>query len=198
MWVMSVSDYAFQCACSLCAGGPTLHAGDAATGSASATKPSLSLTGVQSQLRTQWGGSQEGHTWTWLGTNTVSYSINANVTGVSEAAGLVQMTALMQDRARLAFELWDDVIALSLNESTNNPNANITFNYSSQTGGGTYAYWNGYYAGSDFGISRAYVWLNSGWSSSQSGLRPVFRGLRLHHLPARDRPRARAVARRHL
>ena len=128
-----MSDYGFHCACSLCAGGPTLHAGDAVTGSASAAKPSLSLAQIQSQLRTQWGGSQEGHTWTWLGTSTVSYSINASVTGVSEAAGLVQMTALMQDRARLAFELWDDVIALSLNESTNNPNANITFNYSSQT-----------------------------------------------------------------
>jgi hypothetical protein len=79
------------------------------------------------------GGSQEGHTWTWLGTSTVSYCINASVTGMSEAAGLIPMTALMQDRARLAFELWDDVIALSLNESTNNPSADITFNYSSQT-----------------------------------------------------------------
>ena len=56
------------------------------------------------------------------------------------------------------------MVAISLTESVSNPNANITFNYSSQTsGGGTYAYWNGYVAGSDYGISRAYVWLNSGW-----------------------------------
>ena len=58
--------------------------------------------------------------------------------------------------------MWDDVIALSLNESTNNPSANITFNYSYQTsGGGTYAYSNDY--ARNFGISRPYDWLNSVW-----------------------------------
>jgi Ca2+-binding RTX toxin-like protein len=142
-------------------------AGNGVDGTASATKPVLTLAEVANQLRTQWGGSQEGKTWTWLGTSNVTYSIpNSGPAGEPESAGYVAMTSLMQDRARLAFELWDDVIAISLTESVNNPNANITFNYSSQTdGGGTYAYWNGYYSGNNFGISRAYVWLNSGWST---------------------------------
>jgi serralysin len=161
---------AWDCACGACVATrleEAFGAGNGVDGAASAVKPILTLSEVATQLRTQWGGAQEGKTWTWLGTSNVSYSIpNSGPSGQSESAGYVAMTALMQDRARLAFELWDDVIAISLNESVNNPNANITFNYSSQTdGGGTYAYWNGHSAGNNFSISRAYVWLNSGWSS---------------------------------
>src|SRR5262245_17795529 len=130
-------------------------------------KPVFTLGQITTQLRTQWGGSQEGHTWSWVGASNITYSMpSSGPSGQSESAGYVAMTTLMQDRARLAFELWDDVIAISLTESVNNTNANITFNYSSQTsGGGTYSYWNGYVSGNDYGISRAYVWLNSNWST---------------------------------
>ena len=148
---------ASDCACGACMASRLDEAfanTTAVDGSAGATKPVLTLSEVATQLRTQWGGSQEGKTWTWLGTSNVTYSIpNSGPAGQSESSGYVAMTPLMQDRARLAFELWDDVIAISLTESVNNPNANITFNYSSQTdGGGTYAYWNGYFSGNNFGI----------------------------------------------
>src|SRR5262245_9720419 len=172
----------FNCGCPLCAGTSTgahdawdagsdgrASAIDPVSGGASATKPVFTLSQIDTQLRTQWGGTQEGHTWTWLGTTNLTYSIDANVTGQSESRGLVGMTTLMEDRARLAFELWDDVVALTLTESPNNPNANITFNYSSVTdGGGTYSYWNGYSAGSNYGISKAYIWLNSNWSTHKT------------------------------
>ena len=107
--------YFFTCACPLCAGsvGGFSADGDTVTGGASAP-PTFTLPQIQTQLRTQWGGNQEGKTWTWLGTTNVTYSIDANVSGPSEASGLVGMTTLMEDRARLAFELWDDLIALSL------------------------------------------------------------------------------------
>ena len=161
------------CSCPACMAARTpdnASAADGGTVEGGASAPVFTLAQIQTQLRTQWGGSQEGKTWTWLGTSNVTYSMpDSAPAGTSEAAGLVLMTPLMKDQARLAFELWDDVIAISLTESVNNANANITFNYSSQTsGGGTYAYWNGYTSGANFGISRAYVWLNSTWSTHDS------------------------------
>jgi Ca2+-binding RTX toxin-like protein len=166
----------FMCGCPLCAGNFAADDGTL-TGGASAPPPTFTLSQIQTQLRTQWGGDQEGKTWTWLGTTNVTYSIDTNVTGVSESSGLVGMTTLMEDRARLAFELWDDVIALSLTESPANANANITFNYSSNTtGDGTYAWWNGYLSGGNFGISRAYVWLNSDWSTHSTNVAMAFGG----------------------
>ena len=165
----------FTCGCPLCAGQSAAD-NEPVSGGASAP-PVFTLTQIQTQLRTQWGGNQEGKTWTWLGTTNVTYSIDANVTGVSEASGLIGMTTLMEDRARLAFELWDDLISLSLTESAGNANANITFNYSSNTtGGGTYAEWNGYSSGGNFGISRAYIWLNNGWSSHNTDASMGFGG----------------------
>jgi Ca2+-binding RTX toxin-like protein len=178
----------FACGCPACAGhfsagGDSVGVDSAGSGSvsggasASATKPVFTLAQIEMQLRTQWGGNQEGKTWTWLNTTTVTYSIDTNVTGQSEASGLAPMTPLMEDRARLAFELWDDLIALTLNESPGNANANITFNYSSNTsGGGTYAEWTGYSSGTNFGMSRAYIWLNTGWSSHNTDASMAFGG----------------------
>lgn len=178
------------CTCPFCTSARLHDAGDdgipagadetgyAITGGANAAKPVFSLSQIATQLRTQWGGSQEGKTWTWIGTNDVTYSMpDAGPAGRSESSGLVLMTALMKDRARLAFELWDDVIAISLTESLDNVNANITFNYSSQTsGGGTYATWTGYFYGSNFGMSRAYIWANSTWSTHDTDADMVFGG----------------------
>ena len=90
--------------CPFCAGQSAAD-NDPVDGGASAPLPVFTLTQIQTQLRTQWGGNQEGKTWTWLGTTNVTYSIDANVTGVSEASGLVNMTTLMEGRAQLAFEL---------------------------------------------------------------------------------------------
>jgi Ca2+-binding RTX toxin-like protein len=148
------------------------------TGGADAAKPALTLSQITTQLRTQWGGNQEGKTWSWL-SNNVTYSMpDAGPAGEYESAGYVQMTALMKERAVLAFELWDDVVAISLAESVNNTNADITFNYSSRTdGNGTYAYWNGYSRpGGNYEIDRAYIWLNSGWSSHNQNSDMFFGG----------------------
>ncbi|MBX9775397.1 MAG: M10 family metallopeptidase C-terminal domain-containing protein, partial [Xanthobacteraceae bacterium] len=166
----------FTCACPVCAGsGGGFSADDGTVTGGASAPPVFTLSQIQTQLRTQWGGTQEGKTWTWLNTTTVSYSIDTAVTGQSEASGLVNMTPLMEDRARLAFELWDDLIALTLNESPGNTNANITFNYSSNTsGGGTYAEWSGYSSGGNFGFSRAYIWLNNGWNSHNTDASMAF------------------------
>jgi Ca2+-binding RTX toxin-like protein len=149
-----------------------------ATGGADAAKPVLTLSEITTQLRTQWGGNQEGKTWSWL-SNNVTYSMpDAGPAGEYESAGYVQMTPLMKERARLSFELWDDVVAISLTELVNNTNADITFNYSSRTdGNGTYAYWNGYsISGGNYEIDRAYIWLNSGWSSHNQNTDMFFGG----------------------
>jgi Ca2+-binding RTX toxin-like protein len=167
--------HVFMCGCPLCAG--QFAADDGTVTGGGSAPPTFTLSQIQTQLRTQWGGSQEGKTWTWLGATNITYSIDANVGGVSESTGLVGMTTLMENRARLAFELWDDVVALSLTESPSNANANITFNYSSNTdGGGTYAWWNGYASGGNYGISRAYVWLNSNWSTHKIDASMAFGG----------------------
>ena len=63
-------------------------------------------------------------------------------------------------------------------ESVNNTNADVTFNYSSRTdGNGTYAYWNGYsIPGGNYEIDRAYIWLNSGWSTHNQNADMFFGG----------------------
>src|SRR5262245_43517287 len=125
--VVMATDHTIEsmgCSCPACLAARQ-HEGEIAAGSgvdggAGATKPIFSLSQVTTQLRTQWGGSQEGHTWTWLGTSNITYSMpDSGPAGRPESAGYVAMTTLMQDRARLAFELWDDVLAISLTESTN-------------------------------------------------------------------------------
>ena len=103
--------------------------------------PTFTLAQIIQQLQTQWGGADEtnGITYGWAGSN-VTYSINAstptNVSGYTPPEGganIVQMSATMIATARLAFELWDDLVAINLNESSGNASANITFNYSSNT-----------------------------------------------------------------
>ena len=98
--------------------------------------------------------------------------------------GTIQIRRLRADdfvdegARRPAFELWDDVVAISLTQSVNNTNADITFNYSSRTdGNGTYAYWNGYStSGGNYEIDRAYIWLNSGWSTHNQSSDMFFGG----------------------
>ena len=79
-----------------------------------AGKPTLTLNQIIEQLQTSWGGDHEGCHFQWGGTQ-VTYSISAPTAG---------LTAFARD----AFEMWDDLIAIDLNEVTG-PNADIDFAY---------------------------------------------------------------------
>jgi Ca2+-binding RTX toxin-like protein len=113
-------------------------------GAPSSPPPTYTLDQIINQMHTSWGGEHEGITRGWDKVN-ISYSMPdtapSNDPGLpvhGEASGQVAMTALMKDQARLAFELWDDLIPLNLTESADNPAADITLSYSTDTGG-TYA-----------------------------------------------------------
>ena len=88
------------------------------SGSGSSAPPVFSLDHIVQQLRTSWGGSYEGTTQSWSGTGAINYYIGGTpyASGSGEAAYTTTMTALMQSRAVLAFELWDDLIARDLNQ----------------------------------------------------------------------------------
>src|SRR3954465_3001093 len=112
--------------------------------------PVFSLGQIVQQLRTQWGGAYEGTTESWGGAAAINYYIGATpyASGAGEAAYKVTMTSLMQSRAALAFELWDDLIARDLNQVSTAAFGQIQFEYSSRTydsngnlstGGGTYS-----------------------------------------------------------
>ena len=103
-------------------------------------KPWLTLDQVAAQLQTQWGGAREGDRYTWTD-STVYYSIvrdglapQDTVTPMRDEAAAFSsrfMTDLMYGRAQLAFELWDDLIAIDLTPSPTNARSGhvITFAY---------------------------------------------------------------------
>jgi len=140
--------------------------------------PVFTLDQVIAQLRTSWGGASENNTYPFA-TSPILYAILTSPPADSspENAGWVAMSALMAARAAEAFELWDDLIPVSLNPYAGNPPANaniIQFGYSSATdGGGTYEYpvlstpptTANQYGGQQFNIVRAEIWLNSTWST---------------------------------
>jgi hypothetical protein len=79
-----------------------------------------------------------------------TYSINTgqidptHADYTAEMSGYAAMTLAMQAAAREAFALWDEVIGIDLLEVADWPSAHVTFNYSSNTGGASYAnnsYW---------------------------------------------------------
>jgi hypothetical protein len=104
-------------------------------------------------------------------TDIITYSINTGQVDpthaeyTTEMAGYVAMTAAMEAAAREAYELWDELIAVDLLEMDDWPNAHMTFNYSSNTGGATYAnyqYWLVDNAPrSQYKLADADVWLNA-------------------------------------
>lgn len=108
-------------------------------------------------------------------TDIITFSIATGQIGptdpeyTDEMAGYVAMTPAMPSAAREAFALWDDLIAVDLLEMDNWSNAHITFNYSSNTGGASYAsyyYWLVDNAPrSQYKFADADIWLASGWSS---------------------------------
>jgi len=131
-------------------------------------KPVYNLNQVVQALTTNW--SSGGYAFAW-DTNTVEYTINylAAANTSPENSGWQSMTAAMRATARLAFELWDDVIAINLTESANDAGADIALNYSSSTySGGTYAsvsYYTGGGSRADYALADADIWLNSNWST---------------------------------
>jgi hypothetical protein len=76
------------------------------------------------QLTTSWGGASEGTTRTWP-SSTILYSIATGTTSPNDFGGpesegynAAMMTAWKAGKAVLAFELWDDLIAVNLDRTT--------------------------------------------------------------------------------
>ena len=136
-------------------------------------------------LQTNWGGTAQGTLRIWPGSH-VTYSIPAaaphDVFGSSlETAGFIapgSADALsLSGMAALAFELWDDLIAISLDPVTDPaaaPNAAITAAFSTTTrGGGIYAqsHASAQPAGTPAGttvLDAGRVWLNPAWPEFQN------------------------------
>ena len=103
------------------------------------------------------------------GTKWSSASVTFSIPGSapdnsSESGGFVAMSAAMEAQAATAFGLWDDVIGITLAQTA--AGGNISFGYSSATGGGTYT--GTEYASSNGGplsLTKASVWLASSWTS---------------------------------
>jgi len=87
------------------------------------SKPVFSDQQIVEQLQNQWYGGQgvqEGNKMKWLG-STITYSIPTIAPsdyGGGEAGGFVQMTSFMRATAATAFEMWDDLIAINLVETS--------------------------------------------------------------------------------
>ncbi|MCC0807828.1 hypothetical protein FPV16_16595 [Methylobacterium sp. W2] len=135
--------------------------------------PPGDLARVIDQLTTSWtvaaGQPAENDARTWAGTQ-LTYAIPSTSppsSNASEATGFRAMTTLMVDRAREAFELWDDLIAINLVETTSATNHDISFAYTSVTrGGGTYASPTLTQGNNGVDtITKQRIWMNSSWTS---------------------------------
>ena len=134
-----------DCCCAACLGFPQRSTSDDDTpdppGEGGATKPVYSTAQVLFALQTSDGSTSSA---AWAG-STITYSIGTGALSPgqpfyeSEYAGYTAMTAGMEAAAVEAFEMWDELIAIDLVEIQDDPSANITFNYSSNTGNATYA-----------------------------------------------------------
>ena len=141
-----------------------------------ATKPTYTTSQITTQLTTSWGGTLTGYQFTWLSPSTtpITYSINtvtptnSGIVPGEGGASLVAMTPTQVTTARLAFQLWADLMAKPLVESTNNPAANITLDYSSNTGNSTYTRPDGIInsSASSVSLTSAQVWMATTWSTN--------------------------------
>jgi Ca2+-binding RTX toxin-like protein len=126
-------------------------------------KPFFTLSQIITQLQTQW--DESGDTYTWAGA-TVSFSIPTNPAdppndfGGGEAAGFDAgiMTPYKIAMAEKAFALWDDLIAISLNE-VSTTNADITFAHSTLAGS-SHSTPIASGAAPDYTFTNAPIWLN--------------------------------------
>ncbi len=124
-------------------------------------KPYFTTEQIIAQIQTSWRGDREGNYYKWSG-GAVSYSLpNTTPFGENdEESGFTPMAQVQLDLAREAFEQWDDLIAIDLNESTT-VNSQITFAYSSTTeDDGSYAF--SEYDGS--AINDVEIWLSTTWT----------------------------------
>ena len=161
------------CTSPACLAGPRAGEDDGAAallrGQGWATKPVYAEEDVVAALTTM--GGRYGSV-AWNG-NSVSYSIGTGrlAPGHSqwdpEYDGYAAMSPTMKRAAAEAFELWDDLVAISLVELPGNPMANITFNYSSETGNRTYAKHSYYLKGgrAEHTMADADLWFATGWST---------------------------------
>ena len=143
--------------------------GVALPGEAQATKPALAEEGIIAALTTM-GGRHDSVAWNG---RTVTYSIGTGRLAPGhpewdpEHSGYAPMSPAMKRAAAEAFELWDDLIAISLVERPNSPGADITFNYSSATGDRTFARHTYYLKGgrADNTMADADLWFATSWST---------------------------------
>jgi Ca2+-binding RTX toxin-like protein len=141
------------------------------------------LAQISAILQTQWGGDDNGTTRWWReADHTIEYSLPATspTRAKGEDTGFRTMTATEYSYARLAFELWDELIAWDLNE-VDNTDAQITMAMSSSTktsprtsNGGTYAtqFLVAQPPGSstfERDIERQRIWLSTTWPEFQYG-----------------------------
>ena len=95
----------------------------------------------------------------WSGTS-VTYSIPATSPYPDfEGVGFEKTSVAKTAMAVLAFELWDDVIAINLNRVTSGGNVNFAQSTSTM-GGGTYTQ---PYVNNDGSMAHADIWMNSTW-----------------------------------
>lgn len=142
---MTEAFHADGCCCPGCAGFPALSTSDTDTpdppGTDGATKTVYSTAQIFNALTTSDVGSASI---AWAG-QTITYSIGTGALSPgqpfyeSEYAGYTAMGPGQEAAAVEAFEMWDELIAIDLVEIADDPAANISFNYSSNTGGSTYA-----------------------------------------------------------
>ncbi len=168
------------CACAACASAPEQKLGGSAAstsdnstprapGSGQASKTVYSAEQVADALTTA-DGQYGSVAWT---ADTITYSINTgqlesdHVKYDREHAGYVEMTAMMEARAAEAFELWDDLIAIDLVRTEDDAFADVSFNYSSNTGGSTYAKY--FYSSAaatdraDYSLTDTDIWFADDW-----------------------------------
>lgn len=157
-------DHEVACVCPCCAVDTLSNDGVSGGSGTGGTRPVFSDTQVIDQLTTNWNSSGLSIAWD---EDVVTYTVSnlSAADGGREEAGWMEMSAVMQDVAREAFALWDDLIAIDLVEAAGDARADMSFNYSSTTGGSTYAAPSGYYGG---GRAEAYftdvdMWFADNW-----------------------------------
>lgn len=133
------------CCCAGCLGYAPGSTSDGDTpdppGSGGATRPVYSSSQIARALTTA-DGDYSSVAWTG---QRISFSIGTGKLSPgdryweSEYDGYVPMSSGLEAAAREAFRHWDDIIAIDLVERSNDPSARISFNYTSNSNGGTYA-----------------------------------------------------------
>jgi serralysin len=83
-------------------------------------------------LHTHWGGDDEGETKSWFKTD-VKYSLYTSSNPTLDLLGYQTLTTRQQSFAREAYELWDDLIAISLTETTSLLDSDIATAYRTGT-----------------------------------------------------------------